>query len=436
MSDMTRSASRCVLTLGASLFVVGACGDGGDDGDNASYGYDTGGMTGTGSGGPVSGGTSSGGSTPVSSGGSIPISTGGSGNVILPVTGGSPGKMPYVEACQGIPVEETAGEEACVDTAFQSEPMPVDLFIMMDRSESMKELVAGATYTRWEGIKAAVAQFVTDPDVLDRRIRMGINFFSHTGGFTPKIDCNIVNYADPGTLGVPMDFVDINGDEILAAIEALQPGGQTPTMPALQGALQYAASFNASQGSGRAQVVVLVTDGLPTQCQDTLSIPEIAGVAETAYMPPPETNLPQIRTFIVGIGPALSNLDQIAAKGGTDKAFHIEQGDAAAQFVDALKNITLSELSCEFEIPKPPNSDELLDLKKVRMMYWPDGAGTPNVEEIPYLESYSGCFGSSSGGWYYDNPEAPTAILVCPCTCTRLRTGYVDVQYGCVPRAV
>ena len=177
-------------------------------------------------------------------------------------------------------------------------------------------------------------------------------------------------------------------------------------------------------------VVVLVTDGLPTQCQEPLSVPEIANVAEQAY-----ASEPSVKTFIVGIGPALSNLNQIAAKGGTYEAFLIEEGDAAAQFVDAMKNITLAEISCEFTIPESPSSNEVLNLDMVRLIYQPDVL-VEEYEEIPKLQSYAGCFGSSSGGWYYDNPSAPTAVLVCPCTCTRFRTGFVDVQYGCSPLAL
>jgi hypothetical protein len=158
----------------------------------------------------------------------------------------------------------------------------------------------------------------------------------------------------------------------------------------------------------------------------------IADASAAAFMPPADSNLPQIRTFLVGIGPSMIKLDQIAAKAGTGQAFLIEEGDVAAQLVDALKNIALFETSCKFSLPESSDPNQILDLTKVRILYWPDGRGTGDVEEVPHVERYSDCFGAASGGWYYDSPDAPTAIVVCPCTCVRIRTGFVDVQPECV----
>ena len=125
--------------------------------------------------------------------------------------------------------------------------------------------------------------------------------------------------------------------------------------------------------------------------------------------------------------------DHIAAQGGTQKAYLIEEGDAAAQFVDALKNITLSSLTCRFGLPDAPDADHLLDVDEVRIRYTPDLSVPDVLEEVPALHTYADCFGSQMGGWYYDNPEHPTMIEVCPCTCSRFRTGFVDIQYGCTP---
>jgi hypothetical protein len=80
--------------------------------------------------------------------------------------------------------------------------MPVDLFLMVDRTISMMEPVAGADHTRWEAMNVAIEQFVTDPEALDRRIRVGINFFNQTGGYTPEIDCAISSYSNPEGIGV------------------------------------------------------------------------------------------------------------------------------------------------------------------------------------------------------------------------------------------
>ena len=49
---------------------------------------------------------------------------------------------------------------------------------------------------------------------------------------------------------------------------------------------------------------------------------------------------------------------------------------------------------------------------------------------IPNVGSMAGCAGQ---GWYYDDPANPTAIIVCPATCSTLTSlgGEVDVAFGC-----
>ena len=37
----------------------------------------------------------------------------------------------------------------------------------------------------------------------------------------------------------------------------------------------------------------------------------------------------------------------------------------------------------------------------------------------------------SEGGWYYDNPSAPTLIKLCDATCDLLSGGSVQVEFGC-----
>jgi hypothetical protein len=35
------------------------------------------------------------------------------------------------------------------------------------------------------------------------------------------------------------------------------------------------------------------------------------------------------------------------------------------------------------------------------------------------------------GGWYYDNPTAPTLIKLCDSTCQSLSGGSIQVEFGC-----
>src|SRR5205085_1586962 len=94
---------------------------------------------------------------------------------------------------------------------------------------------------------------------------------------------------------------------------------------------------------GRAPVVVLVTDGFPTECEPH-DITDIAAIAQTAF-----NTDPKVRTFVVGfnLGPGGSNIAALAEAGGTGKPFLIDKGDIGAQFVDAMLSISSTTLQCK-----------------------------------------------------------------------------------------
>jgi hypothetical protein len=414
----------------ASLAVTGflfvACSGGNDPdtglGTNGGTGAATGGRASGGKGGGSGGtggataGSSTGGSTTGGTGGSTTGGSGGSG------TGGSGGSVPSGEACPGLPFEGGeaggGGADACRGISYEAEPVPVDLFMMMDRSDSMKNIDPGSGLTRWEVITGAVADFIDE--VGDQDIRLGLGLFGRTGGNDDALDCDTNFYANPRVeIG---DLADV-GDAILAEMGDVRPGGLTPTAPALAGALAHAAEW-AEGESGRATAVVLVTDGYPTQCTPN-SVAEIAAIAEDAHV-----TEPYVRTYVVGLA-ADFNLDSIAISGGTHSAYLVDEGDPAASFVAALRNVSNTKLACRYELPPPPNQTMQLDLDEVQVKYT---AGDDSVEEVPRIADLEACSRNPNGGWYYDDPANPTQILVCPCTCARFEAGRVDIAVGCRPR--
>jgi hypothetical protein len=87
-----------------------------------------------------------------------------------------------------------------------------------------------------------------------------------------------------------------------------------------------------------------------------------------------------------------------------------------------------AELPCSYDIPDPP-AGENLDYGRVNVVYTPS-VGAPFT--IPYVGSASDC--GPQGGWYYDDPDSPTNIIVCPATCDVFEgdpEGQVDVAFGC-----
>jgi hypothetical protein len=87
-------------------------------------------------------------------------------------------------------------------------------------------------------------------------------------------------------------------------------------------------------------------------------------------------------------------------------------------------------LPCAYEIPPPP-PEMTFDRNRVNVLYTPGGSTTGTI--IPYIPGGSGAC-PPTGGWYYDNPDAPMQILLCPGSCDIVSmdtTGTVDIQLGC-----
>ncbi len=445
---MPRSARPLPLffaCFGSAALVALACSSNASDddsspgagGSSANSGGTTGGSGANASGGSANatstgGSSANGGGTTATGGSGATTATGGAGGTTgggtanggsaNSTSSGGSGAYP-TSACEGLPFD-TAGEGgessmSCTGVSNEAEAVPIDLFIMMDRSISMANLVPGTNMTRWDALVEAVREF-TQSDAGDD-IRAGLGFFGASGENDTEIDCAVGNYSTPAVaIGTLADV----GDDIVTAMTNMVPGGLTPAGPALEGALAYASSW-AANNPGRATAVVLVTDGYPTQCEPQ-AISDLAALAEQAHV-----NKPYVRTYTIGLGGDV-NLDAIAESGGTHAAFKVDEGDISSSFVTALHNVADTALACEYALPPPPSGNQKLDLSKVQVTYTP--AGDAPTEEIPAIPSIASCSGATNGGWYYDNPDAPTSIEVCPCTCARFDAGKVDVRVGCKPR--
>ena len=390
----------------------------------------------------IAGAASSTGGSPTSTGSAGTTSAAGNGGRTSATAGatdsiGTSTPAVSAEACKGLAIDlgsdaragaggvdardGEAGDatvEACNGVSVEAEAVPVDVFVIMDRSQSMGLAVQGSTTTRWEALHAAVQSFTQDPKAAS--IRAGIGFFSLSGTGDDSLDCNSAAFDTPV---VPIGLISEDGPELVAAMDQVTPGGLTPTVPALQGAISYARSW-ARANPGRATTVVLVTDGFPTQCDNEPD--HVSQAALDGYQ-----SAERIRTFVIGVGDvAKFNLDNYARSGGTKSAYLTDAGDVSASFVDALNNITNRALACEYQLPPPPQGMKL-DTTKVQVVYTP---ASGDAEEVPSITSLSDCAKNPNGGWYYDDADSPSKISVCACTCSRLQAGRVDVRLGCKPR--
>ena len=252
-------------------------------------------------------------------------------------------------------------------------------------------------------------------------------------------ECDAAVYATPA-----VEIAAIPGatPDLVASLAEQVPEAETPSAPALRGAIAHARSW-ASAHPSHMVVAVLATDGLPTEClpddirfsatrsPDDL-VSEVAGIAAEGVQ-----GLPSIPTFVIGVfastdQAAPANLERIAQAGGTETAQMVDTaGDVSQQFLAALNAVRGSRLQCEFLIPdRSAESSGKLDYFMVNVVYV-DGEKRTN---LPYVGQLERC-DPVQGGWYYDDGAgvAPTKILVCPSNCEAFQnsSGSIQIALGC-----
>jgi hypothetical protein len=317
--------------------------------------------------------------------------------------------------------------DGCAFESRRAETIPLDMFIMFDQSASMTAMEGNVS--RWDAVTTATRTFLQAPE--SGGLGVGIQFF---GRQVLAEDCNPATYATPE---VPIAPLPQNAGPLVQAIGRHGPSTETPTTAALTGAVTFARQWK-TQNPGHIVVVLLVTDGVPevpvsavTTCagnpQDIATA--VAAAANGAG------NNPQIPTYVLGVGPSLQNLNQIAAAGGTRQAYLVAGGQNASQEVlKALNAIRgTASIPCELLLPQPANGQKV-NLSQVNVSFSPDGS---NPQTIYYVDNASKC-DPVNGGWFYDiDPKSggtPTKIILCDATCrsvTSITTGQLDMQLGC-----
>lgn len=300
--------------------------------------------------------------------------------------------------------------QACATDAYGAIAMPLDIYIMMDRSDSM------GSENKWSNVTDAVQYFLSQSPATDG-MGVGINFFPATSRTEV---CDLMTFQTPK---IEIGVLPGVKDAILGAITAAQMGFamNTPTRPALEGAINHAKSWLAGH-VGHKVIVLLATDGEPTGMCNPNTAADVAKVAAAG--------LPDIKTYVIGVGSSLVSLNQIASAGGTGQAFLVDTGGSAQQqLIDALNTIRSRALGCEYAIPKTEAGT--VDPNLVNVKFSP----APGTDEIiKYVETKDKC-DPTAGGWYYDDPARPTKILMCDATCKRMEGSPIgkklEILLGC-----
>src|SRR5450432_3809190 len=161
-----------------------------------------------------------------------------------------------------------------------------------------------------------------------RGVPRGNTCLSIPGYCTGRDLCGGASYAAPA---VEVAALPGSANGLVASLMQHAPDGLTPTSGALTGAITHAQALAKASNDGHRVVVLLATDGLPSECTpfDTPGVASIAasGLAAT----------PSISTFVIGVfapdeqADAQTTLDAIAVAGGTKQSFVINLGQNVTQ---------------------------------------------------------------------------------------------------------
>jgi len=331
----------------------------------------------------------------------------------------------------------------CADISVTAQELPLDMYIMLDKSGSMQD------GNKWGSVTSALNTFVGLPEA--DGLGVGLQFFPVDSGVNCQMfqqctvdadcgdpqcgpcfggqfcigssdSCDSNDYATPNQ---PIAVLPGAAGAITAAINSQSPDGDsTPTGVALQGAVDYSTAW-AIANPDHVVINVLATDGDPTGCEPT-DLATINGIAAAGA-----NGSPQILTFVIGVGSSLSALNGIAAAGGTQQAFLVDtNANVSQQFLDALVQIQGAALGCTYQVPIPEEGTP--DFDTVQVVYTPGDGGAEEV--LTHVSGQADCVNAGGPAWYYDNNTTPTKVIMCDDTCSIISAddmGTVDIVIDC-----
>ena len=248
--------------------------------------------------------------------------------------------------------------------------------------------------------------------------------------------CDDASYDAPET---PMADLPGGAGTLLAAIDARTPAGGTPTLPAVSGALAFAKTWGDAHPTHKV-VVVLATDGLPTLCDPSitaagsnlLAAQHVADVAAAGAAK-------GLQTYVIGVftpdeqAGATTNLDTIAAAGGTGSAYLIQTSDVVSEkFLEAFTKVREAAAHCTYAVTSPDGGT--LDLASATVTVTRPGEASFRI----FARGSVAACDPSQGGFYPDpsgeSAQGTTKVVLCPATCDAVTTvpgTVVDVSLPC-----
>jgi hypothetical protein len=195
----------------------------------------------------------------------------------------------------------------------------------------------------------------------------------------------------------------------LTNLKAVTPTADlSPTSFAYDGALNNIVAKSPGGYAGDRNIVLILTSDITT-CGGNIA--SLAGMASAAYQNR------RSRTWVIGVGTPPGMFDAIATAGG-GQAWSVATGDDAT-ITNILNTIQATYVPCSFALPPLNLFDQ--SNPKVEIIN-PDGTQFTLMTQVANAAACSPVVPPAPYQFYYDNPLAPANIVLCPATCTQIRT--------------
>lgn len=320
-----------------------------------------------------------------------------------------------------------SGPPICGESAFMVESVPINMLIVLDRSNSMCQT---STPTLWRTMGEALTEVTI---AMEHQINFGLMLFPDmacTDGSPTQCAGSTVPYVPIGA---------VNAAQAIAAAVHPSTGvgccGGTPTADTLTGAGNYMASID----DGLQKYVLLATDGAPncnlgltwpcTCTWDNCDVQPLNCLDDTRTINAAQAlNNASIPVFVLGVGDAnewAQVMNDIAAAGGTSSYYSVTD---TTQLLATFQVITESVVSCEFELDwdsLPPEASSDPALVNIYCKAEEDEPiGPDNLIGLDVE-----CADGSGWDWVDEN-----RIRLCPGGCDSLTSGdckIITATFGC-----
>ncbi|HEY3500589.1 MAG TPA: hypothetical protein VGK73_38110 [Polyangiaceae bacterium] len=335
--------------------------------------------------------------------------------------GGGAGTSPIVPVVEA-GVDDAMGDaDACAETSVELSTEIPNVLLLVDRSGSMSEELAGGL-SRWASLRTALIDPTTGlVPTLQATVNLGLALYTgpdrgavglESTALEPDPDYTETDVC-PYLVQVPV--APSNGAAIQAAYlpQEIRPMslGQTPTGESLEAALPALTSLDPALYPGR-KVIVLATDGEPDLCENGN---DEQGGRQRSVAAVEAAFTAGITTFVISVGDQvgqdhlreLANLGQgFPADDLTDRFY---RADDAASLAQAFEDIVTGVRSCTFTLDGMVTGD--------------GHEGSVTVDGVAVVQN-------DPNGWRLNGPSE-VELLGTTCELVKMGDHSIDVSFPC-----